>query len=514
VLNRAKRVIGFEVSDTGIGVSQDKQKIIFEAFQQAEGGTSRKYGGTGLGLAISRELAALLGGDLQLTHSIVGQGSVFTFYLPESNEGLPKPKPRPQPQLAQDSGFSPTTKVEIIPDDRTTLQSHDTPILIVEDDPAFARILLEKIRSQGFKGVVASRGNDALMLAKQYYPTAITLDLGLPDIDGRVVLDRLKLDPSTRHIPVNIISVEDDRRHGLGHGAFGYTLKPVSEEVLGQTLTELHNFVKSPSRKLLIVEDNEVERNAVVDLLNGDDLQITAVSTGAEALTALRNEPFDCLVLDLKLPDLNGFQLLKRMEKDNDLRKVPAIVYTGRDLTRQEEVQLQKMARTIIVKDVHSPERLLAETALFLHRNIGELPEAKQKMLEHVYQSNALLMGKKVLIVDDDVRNLFAITGVLERHKMEVFIAKNGKWAIELLEQTPEIDLVLMDIMMPEMDGFDTTRAIRRMSKFRTLPIIALTAKAMKGDREKCLEAGASDYIAKPVDVEQLLSLMRVWLYR
>jgi CheY-like chemotaxis protein len=512
-LGRARQVIAFEVSDTGIGVPVDKQKIIFEAFQQAEGGSSRKFGGTGLGLAISRELAALLGGELQLTHSVVGQGSTFTFYIPENYEILPKPKRVPGP-ITYVTPRPPAPSVETVADDRPKLQPGEPSILLIEDDPVFARILLERARSRGLKGLIATRGDEALSLAQEYQPSAITLDFGLPDIDGRLVLDRLKMDARTRHIPIHVISVEDDRQYGLGHGAFGYSVKPVSEETISSALADIDSFTKIRSRKLLIVEDNQIERNSLIELLGGDDLQIKAVSSGAEALAALQAERFDCIVLDLKLPDLNGFRILKRMEKDPALRNIPAIVYTGRDLTRQEENQLQRVARTIIVKDVHSPERLLAETTLFLHRNVKEMSEAKRRMLEKVYQSDAPLTGKKVLLVDDDVRNLFAVTGVLERHRMEVFIAKNGKWAIELLEQTPEIDMVLMDIMMPGMDGYDTIRAIRSMSKFRTLPIIAVTAKAMKGDREKCLEVGASDYIAKPVDVDQLLSLMRVWLHR
>jgi CheY-like chemotaxis protein len=343
---------------------------------------------------------------------------------------------------------------------------------------------------------------------------AITLDLGLPDVDGRVVLDRLKLDPTTRHIPVHIISVDDDRRHSLGHGAFGYLTKPVDDAVLGRAFEGFRDFATRRSRKLLLAEDDPAEREAITALLEGADLDITPVATGQEALAALAAERFDCLVLDLKLPDISGFEILKHLEADPALKDMPAIVYTGRELTRKEAAQLRKVARTVIVKDVHSPERLLAETALFLHRNIELLPEARRQMLEGVYQSDAPLTGKRVLIVDDDVRNLYAITGVLESHRMEVSVAKNGRWAIELLEQTPDTDLVLMDIMMPEMDGYDTMRAIRRNSKFHALPIIALTAKAMKGDREKCLEAGASDYISKPVNVEQLLSLMRIWLYR
>jgi HAMP domain-containing protein/CheY-like chemotaxis protein len=514
VLNRAQRVIGFEVSDTGVGVPADKRKLIFEAFQQAEGGTSRKYGGTGLGLAISREIARLLGGELQLTKSVVGQGSVFTFFLPESHEGQTRFKSRPTPRPAGLMAAAAVAPSQVVSDDRVRLQAGDLPVLIVEDDLSFARILLDKAHGHGFKGVVATRGEEALSLARQFHPTAITLDLGLPDVDGRVVLDRLKLDPATRHIPVHIISVEDDRRHSLGHGAFGYLIKPVDETVLGRAFESFRDFATRHSRKLLLAEDNPAEREAISALLEGTDLEIRPVATGQEALAALSAERFDCLVLDLKLPDISGFEILKRLEADPALQEMPAIVYTGRELTRKEGAQLRKVARTIIVKDVHSPERLLAETALFLHRNIALLPEAKRQMLERVYQSDAPLTGKRVMIVDDDVRNLYAVTGVLESHRMEVSVAKNGRWAIELLEQTPETALVLMDIMMPEMDGYDTIRAIRRNSKFHTLPIIALTAKAMKGDREKCLEAGASDYISKPVNVEQLLSLMRIWLYR
>jgi CheY-like chemotaxis protein len=404
-------------------------------------------------------------------------------------------------------------QMEAVIDDRIRLRAGDLPVLIVEDDLAFARILLDEAHGHGFKGVLATRGEEVLTLARQFHPMAITLDLGLPDVDGRVVLDRLKLDPATRHIPVHIISVEDDRRHSLGHGAFGYLVKPVDGTILGRAFDSFRDFATRRSRKLLLAEDNPAERQAISALLEGTDLEVRQVSTGQEALAALSAERFDCLVLDVKLPDVSGFEILKRLEAEPALREMPAIVYTGRNLTRKEAAQLKKVARTIIVKDVHSPERLLAETALFLHRNIALLPEAKRQMLERVYQSDAPLTGKRVLIVDDDVRNLYAITGVLESHRMEVSIAKNGRWAIDLLGQTPETDLILMDIMMPDMDGYDTVRAIRRISKFHALPIIALTAKAMKGDREKCLEAGASDYISKPVDVEQLLSLIRVWLY-
>jgi HAMP domain-containing protein/CheY-like chemotaxis protein len=515
-LQRSRRVIAFEVSDTGIGVPPDKQKLIFEAFQQAEGGTSRKYGGTGLGLAISREIAQLLGGELQLTESTTGLGSTFTFFLPESYDGMLRPlaSARAAPSTSAASREQADPGAQVLPDDRAALQPGDTSLLVVEDDLAFARILTDLARAHGFKVIRATNGTTALALAREYRPHAVTLDLGLPDLDGRVVLDRLKLDPNTRHIPIQIISVDDDRRHGLGHGAYGYLTKPANEERLRLALASMRAYLESPVRRLLIVEDNEAERSAVVELLAGDDLEIRAVGSGSEAVALLSSERFDCVVLDLKLADMNGFQLLRHIADDPTLRQVPAIVYTGRELTRREASQLHRLARSIIVKDVRSPERLLAETALFLHRDIAGLPEARRRMLEQVYQSNALLIGRRVLIVDDDVRNLFAITSLLERHRMEVFIAKNGRWAIDLLEKTPDIDLVLMDIMMPEMDGYDTMQAIRRAPKYGSLPIIALTAKAMKGDREKCLEAGASDYISKPVNSDQLLSLMRIWLQR
>jgi CheY-like chemotaxis protein len=351
-------------------------------------------------------------------------------------------------------------------------------------------------------------------MAKKHQPAAITLDIILPDTDGWTVLDRLKLDPETRHIPVQVITVEDDRQHGLERGAFAYLTKPVSKEALGDAFNRLQAFVGVRTRKLLVVEDDEAERRSIVELIGDGDIEITAVGTASEALAALRNRAFHCMVLDLKLPDQSGFQVLERMQQEPHLRDLPVVVYTGKDLTRKEEAQLQKLTQKVIVKGARSPERLFADTALFLHRVAGNLPEMKRRMLESLYSSDAALTGKKVLLVDDDVRNLFALTTVLERHGMIVLTADNGKAAIEKLQSTPGVHIVLMDIMMPEMDGYDTMRAIRKQARFKGMPIIALTAKAMKGDREKCLEAGASDYVSKPVNTQQLLSLMRVWLYR
>jgi CheY-like chemotaxis protein len=328
------------------------------------------------------------------------------------------------------------------------------------------------------------------------------------------VLERLKDDPATRHIPVHIISVDEERERGLTQGALSFLTKPVSKDALDDALTQLKAFIKKRVKNLLVVEDDEVQRNAIVDLIGNGDVKTTAVATGAEALAALETGQFDCMVLDLGLSDMTGFQLLERMKKSSQIRQIPVIVYTGKELTRKEETQLKRLAETIIVKGVQSPERLLDETALFLHRVSANLPAPKRKVLEQLHQTDAVLAGKKVLIVDDDIRNLFAMTGMLERYKMEVLSAENGKDALEMLEQRPDVDMVLMDVMMPEMDGYDTMRAIRRSPGFKALPIIAITARAMKGDRQKCIDAGASDYISKPVDTDQLLSLMRVWLYR
>ncbi|MDB6073554.1 MAG: putative Signal transduction histidine kinase, partial [Verrucomicrobiaceae bacterium] len=514
VLNRASMVLALEISDTGIGIAPEKQKLIFEAFQQADAGTSRKYGGTGLGLAISRELASLLGGEIRLT-SIPDEGSTFTFYLPlhyagpTGAETLPSAPSTPTVQLLPH-----VMREERVPDDRDEIQSGDMVLLIVEDDPHYARVLLGLARDAGFKGIVAHRGLHGLALARQYRPTAITLDVFLPDMLGWTVLNNLKLDPAMRHIPVQIISVEEEQQHGLSHGAFAYMVKPATSADLGAALERVKTFATPRIKRLLVVEDNELESRSVVELLGHDDIEITTASTGEEAMRLMMDRPFDCCVLDLRLPDMTGFELLDKIQQETSLRHVPIVVFTGKDLTPDEERRLKAVAKSIVVKDVQSPERLLDETALFLHRIVTDLPEGKQKMLERLHTSGESLRGRKVLVVDDDARNIFALSTVLEDREMEVVSATNGRHAIEVIQNTPDLAVVLMDIMMPEMDGYQTMREIRKIPEFRTLPIVALTAKAMKGDREKCLEAGASDYIAKPVNTDELLSLLRVWLHR
>jgi CheY-like chemotaxis protein/nitrogen-specific signal transduction histidine kinase len=521
ILRFAPGGVAFEVSDTGIGIAAEKQKLIFEAFQQADAGTSRKYGGTGLGLAISRELATLLGGEIRLI-STPGQGSTFTLYLPFSYTGPARPT------LVRAAGAAtgvaapvatlPVLAVakaeEVVPDDREEIAEGDAALLIVDDDPHYARILLGLARDKGFKGIVANRGQTALSLARQYLPTAITLDVFLPDMLGWTVLNNLKLDPSTRHIPVQMLSVEEERQHGLSHGAFSYLVKPATTQDLEHAIDRIRTYVASHRRRLLIIEDNDIERAGIIELLAHDDIDVIAVSTGSEALEVMREGTFDCCVVDLRLPDMSGFELLDRIQINPTLRDLPVVVFTGKELSEEEETRLKTVAKSIVLKDVQSPERLFDETALFLHRVVSDLPESKRQMLDRLHGSNEVLRGRKVLVVDDDARNIFALTTLLENHEMEVLSATNGRHAIECIQNTPDLGMVLMDIMMPEMDGYATMREIRRDPRSRMLPILALTAKAMKGDREKCLKAGASDYIAKPVNTDQLLSLLRVWLYR
>ncbi|HVR96639.1 MAG TPA: response regulator, partial [Thermoanaerobaculia bacterium] len=521
VLRSAQNIVAFGVVDTGIGIAPEKQKLIFEAFQQADAGTSRKYGGTGLGLAISRELATLLGGEIRLV-STPGQGSTFTLYLPLNYTGparavtvpaMSQEPVGPTPQSALPVLAVAKTE-EVVADDRDRVEEGDNVLLIVDDDPHYARILLGLARDRGFKGIVTSRGQMALSLAREFLPTAITLDVFLPDMLGWTVLNNLKLDPATRHIPVQILSVEEERQHGLSHGAFAYLVKPATTGDLEVAFDRIKTYITPHTKRLLIVEDNDIERQGIIALLGHDDIEITAVGTGAEAMEALLDRPFDCCVVDLRLPDMSGFELLEKLQSEPSLRDVPVVVFTGKELSAAEEVRLRTMAKSVVLKDVQSPERLLDETALFLHRVVAGLPESKRDILARLHSSTDVLGHRKVLVVDDDVRNIFALTTVLENQEMDVLSATNGRQAIDIIKSTPDLSVVLMDIMMPEMDGYETMREIRKDPGLRTLPILALTAKAMKGDREKCLEAGASDYIAKPVNTDQLLSLLRVWLYR
>jgi HAMP domain-containing protein/CheY-like chemotaxis protein/signal transduction histidine kinase len=517
-LSKAPAVVGFEVSDTGIGIPAEKQKLIFEAFQQADSSTSRKYGGTGLGLAISRELSHLLGGEIQLRSS-PEIGSVFTLYLPSKYAGLPT-ESHQLPRLFSDPLYEALNQVsqdrspEKIADDRLQIEPGDAILLIVEDDPRYAEIMADVARGKGFKVLIAAKGGDALDLAKQYQPTAVSLDIFLPDMLGWSVLSQLKKNPLTRHIPVQIATLDENRQHGLARGAFSFVSKPTSREGLSDALSQMWEFAEPRRKRLLVIEDDRSEQVSIGELLSHDDIEIVNLELGKEALRSLKKGRFDCVVLDLHLPDMSGFEVLEEMRADPNLKNVPVVVFTGRELSAEEDTRLHTMARGIVVKGVESPERLLDETALFLHRIVTDLPAEKQRMLERLNSSDDDLVDRTVLLVDDDPRNIFALSSLLERRGMKVLTTTNGREAINLVENTPELAIVLIDVMMPEMDGYQAIGKIRENPAHRRLPIIALTAKAMKGDREKCLDAGASDYLAKPVNTDQLLAALRIWLHR
>ena len=504
------------VSDTGIGIKEEKQMTIFEAFQQADGGTSRKYGGTGLGLSISQELAKLLDAEIKL-NSKFKEGSTFSIILPlEIHHGHEHVQTStfkaPVLYKAHNNSNSEYLNYPALEDDRDTITKGDKTVLVIEDDLQFAAILLKQANKKGFKCLSAATGEDGLALALKYVPNAIILDMDLPGINGHNVLCELKANLVVRHIPVHIISVSERSLDTIKEGAIEYLMKPVDKKDLEDAFNRIENFVNRKMKNLLIIEDDENSRKAMRKLIGNSDVKCFEAGTGEEALTMYKENRFDCIVLDLGLPDISGFDLIHKLENIKDHNIPPIIVYTGKELTKEENNELQKYAESIIIKGVKSEERLLDETSLFLHRTISNLPESKQVIINNLYDKEVIFHSKKILLADDDMRNVFALSKILKERGMEIIKAENGRNALEMLDAHGDIDLVLMDIMMPEMDGYEAMKQIRLQEKFKNLPIIALTAKAMKDDKQKCIDAGANEYIPKPVDVERLLSLMRVWL--
>ncbi|MET0964355.1 MAG: response regulator [Noviherbaspirillum sp.] len=510
--------IRFAVRDSGIGIAPEQLELIFDAFRQADGGTSRRYGGTGLGLSISRELATLLGGAIEVS-SIVGQGSVFTLTLPRRIEAaaVRTAAPVPAPVLAPAAPAPPPAPDRPAPaalftDDRGSEPGERRTVLVVEDEPAFARILYDLAHEMDYRCLVAHYADEGLQLAREFLPNAVLLDMRLPDRPGLSLLQDLKEDPRTRHIPVHVVSSEDRSEAALQMGAIGYAQKPASRDELRQVFQRLEDRYTRKLKRILLVEDDARQRDSVTHLISDEDVDIVAVATGAEALARLGDGEFDCMIIDLKLPDMQGKELLRRMAEQGLEPFPPVIVYTGRNLTRDEETDLLRYSRSIIIKGARSPERLLDEVTLFLHKVEAELSDERRAMLKTVRSRDHVFQGRRVLLVDDDVRNIFALTSALEQKGLAVTVARNGEEAIAQLDATADVDLVLMDVMMPVMDGLEATRRIRTDPRFQKLPIIAVTAKAMRDDHEQCLRAGANDYLAKPVDLERLFALLRVWL--